>query len=95
MRMRKLLKDICQSDKAGTVKIMIDNQFAIPIANNTNGHGRVKHMDIKYHFIREALMNGYVCLEYCPTAEMAADILTKPTTREKFLKMLQKLGLIG
>lgn len=44
---------------------------------------RCKHVDIKYHFIRSALSDGKIIIEYCPTADMVADVLTKPVTKLK------------
>lgn len=45
---------------------------------------RSKHVDIKYHFVRSAHTEGKISIEYCPTADMIADILTKPVTKAKF-----------
>ena len=54
-----------------------DNQPAINIAENRLTSQRTKHIDIKYHFIREAIVDGIIKLQYIPTAEQLADILTK------------------
>jgi len=56
--------------------LMEDNQGAI--ARNPVAHARTKHIDIRYHYIREAMQNEIVNLCYCPTEVMIADILTKP-----------------
>lgn len=47
---------------------------------------RCKHVDVRYHFIRSALSDGKVTVEYCPTEEMVADVLTKPVTKFKLEK---------
>lgn len=93
--LRKLFTDIHQTEMVEPMKINIDNQAAIKIASNSNGHGRIKHMDIKYHFTRDAVSNQQVCLAYCPTSDMIADILTKPTPRDKFVKMKNLMGVIN
>ena len=54
-----------------------DNQSTISMTRNPQFHGRSKHIAIKYHFIREHVSNGTVRLEYCPTKDMIADMLTK------------------
>lgn len=43
-------------------------------------------MDIKYHFIRSIVNDGKVLLEYCPTDQMVADLMTKPATKFKLVK---------
>ena len=52
---------------------------------------RCKHIDIKYHFIQSIVNDGHIILEYCPTEEMVADVMTKPVTKfklEKFAKFI-------
>lgn len=72
---------------------MEDNQGAIAIARNPIGHARTKHIDIRYHFIRETLQEGTIDLCYCPTSEMVADILTKPLSRGQFEKLRLAMGM--
>ncbi|KAG5894286.1 hypothetical protein JTB14_007431 [Gonioctena quinquepunctata] len=61
----------------------VDNQSAIKLANNPEFHKRTKHIDIKYHSVREASENGVVKI-YCVESNLQlADILTKPLTKEK------------
>jgi len=64
--------------------LMEDNQGAIAIARNPVAHVHTKHIDIRYHYIHEAMQNGIVNLCYCPTEVMIADILTKPVPKERF-----------
>ena len=54
---------------------------------------RVKHVDIKFHFVKEQVENGTVQLEYCSTGKMLADALTKPLTRERVIKLRETFGL--
>uniref|UniRef100_A0AAV1VDR1 Integrase catalytic domain-containing protein n=1 Tax=Peronospora matthiolae TaxID=2874970 RepID=A0AAV1VDR1_9STRA len=73
-------------DKSGPeLKIMEDNQTCIKMTNNPVNHGRAKHIDIKYHHIRDEVKRGDVNLEYCETTTMLADIMTKglPGPRHK------------
>ena len=64
------------------------------MTNNSTFHGRAKHIDIKFHFIRDQVSRGAIKLEYCPTDQMIADILTKGLTREAFCKLREKSGVL-
>ena len=55
--------------------------------------GRTKHFNIKYHFIREQVSNGKICLQYCPTEDMLADLLTKGIGPEKFKRLRRLCGM--
>ena len=57
--------------------IFEDNQGCIALSANPVFHKRTKHIDIRYHFIRERVASGEVELRYVPTAEQLADLLTK------------------
>ena len=46
----------------------------------------MRPIDVKYHFIRDALSEGRINVEYCPTEDMVADILTKPVSKVKIVK---------
>lgn len=73
--------------------ILEDNQGAIAIAKNPVDHARTKHIDIRYHYIRECVQNGQIQLKYCCIENMKADILTKPLPRQKFEYLREKIGL--
>ena len=70
-----------------------DNQPCIATAKNPIINDRVKHIDIKYHWIREEVATGSLTLTYCPTADMTADILTKALPRVPFSRLRTKLGI--
>lgn len=72
-----------------------DNQSAIKVATNGLLHARTKHIDIRYHFIRETIVNGHLDLVYCPTSEMIADVFTKALPRPKLQYFSDLLGLIS
>ncbi len=77
--------------------IYSDNQSAISLAHAELGqfHARTKHIDIRYHFIREKIQEGTFEVIYCPTSEMTADILTKALASFKFKPLVEALGLIS
>ena len=60
-----------------TPKLKVDNQGAIALAQNPVNHQRTKHIDIKYHFIRQAIAAGQVIVEYVGTDANIADMFTK------------------
>jgi hypothetical protein len=79
----QLLNNIGCTVQEGPTVIFEDNQGAIALAGNPVNRQRSKHIDIKYHFIRSEVNNGRVTLRYCPTANMVADIFTKPASKMK------------
>jgi len=83
--MRQLLLEL-QHDQKGPTTIFEDNQGAIAIAKNPVNHARTKHIDIKFHYIREQVRLGSVKLKYIPTADQVADVLTKALGKAKFTR---------
>uniref|UniRef100_A0AAV1U9F8 CCHC-type domain-containing protein n=1 Tax=Peronospora matthiolae TaxID=2874970 RepID=A0AAV1U9F8_9STRA len=79
------------SDEA--VKIYEDNQGSIALAKNPEFHKRTKHIDIRYHFVREKVAEGKVVLEYCSTKDMKADLMTKPIPASQFQYLRSMLGI--
>ena len=57
-------------------------------------HDRSKHIDIRYHFIRDMVQRGAVRLDHIGTDEQVADILTKPLGKVKFLTFHESLGVV-
>eukprot|EP00253_Pinus_taeda_P034297 PITA_34297 len=74
--------------------ILCDNTSAINISKNPVMHSETKHIPIKYHFLWEQVLEQKVKLEYVPSKEQVADILTKPLPRETFEYLKQKLGVV-
>ena len=64
--------------------IFCDNSSAIALSKNSVFHKRTKHIDIKFHFIRELVSNGEIVLQHCRTEDQFADILTKPLAQKSF-----------
>lgn len=79
--------------KSGPVTLFIDNRSAVDLARNPVFHGRSKHIDLRYHFIRECVEQGLVVIKHVRTNEQRADILTKALATAKFEKMRDLLGV--
>ena len=66
------------SMKVRPFKLFVDNVSAICLSKNPSQHGRSKHIDTKFHFIRDCVEKGYVEVEYVKTESQLADSFTKP-----------------
>ena len=63
-----------------------DNQSAIALAKNPVQHQRTKHIDVKYHFVRDEISDGKLKLLYVPSENNLADLFTKPFAKPKNCK---------
>ena len=71
----------------GVVKMRIDNISAINLAKNLVAHGKSKHIEMKFHYLREQVSNGRICVEHCKSEDQIADIMTKAVQTEIFKKI--------
>nr|GEW41050.1 retrovirus-related Pol polyprotein from transposon TNT 1-94 [Tanacetum cinerariifolium] len=83
----------CTNDMKSTSGYIFSLGSAIAIAKNPVHHSRTKHIALKHQFIREAIKDGEVQLEFCGTNDQLADIFTKALPREKFKELRRKLGV--
>jgi hypothetical protein len=90
--LRQLLEELGFPQSAPTT-ILGDNQGAIALAKNPANHPRTKHIGLRFHFIRFAISDSKVELEYVSTNDMAADGLTKPLTGPKHEHFLRLIGM--
>jgi len=73
--------------------ISTDNNGALSLASNDSSHGRAKHIDIRYHFIRSHIEKGDFNIVHTPGVVNTADIFTKSLGRIKFQEHVARLGL--
>ncbi len=73
--------------------ILIDNQSAISVARNPEYHGHMKHLDLRFFWLRQAVEDGTLRVEYVPTEQQAADSLTKSLARIKVVEHWEMMGL--
>ena len=70
-----------------------DNRGAIALTKNTKDHGKVKHIDIRHHYIRELLHSGAVNVEQVTSSDNLADLFTKPLPRDHHHRLLTALNI--
>ena len=90
--LQKLLSQVSEV-LPGPVMLYIDNKSAIDLTKNPVFHGRSKHIDIRYHFIRECVEQGSIIVKHIKTEEQRADVLTKALHITKFEQMRKLLGV--
>ena len=75
------------------IPLYCDNKGAIALAKNPENHQRTKHIDVRYHYIREKEEDGTIAIKYLPTEQMIADGFTKslPSTQQR--SFAESLGL--
>lgn len=67
----------------GPSTLHMDNLSAVQVARNPEHHGRMKHLDMRYHWLRDQVDAGVIDIAHLPTARMPADVLTKALGRVK------------
>ncbi|GKA79459.1 hypothetical protein Tco_0786055 [Tanacetum coccineum] len=75
------------------IPLYCDNKSAITLCCNNVQHSRAKHIDVRYHFIKEQVENGIVELYFVQMEYQLADIFTKPLPRKRFNFLIEKLGM--
>jgi hypothetical protein len=96
--MHQFLMEIsCAAEKQTMIQvkspmiIFCDNQSAINITKHDAQHSRTKYIDIRHHFIRDAVESNEVIIKWVETTEQEADILTKPLARQAFARLLERV----
>ena len=77
-----------------TMVVYCDNSSAIDISKKLVQYSKTKHIEIRYHFIRDLVERKIVCLEYIPIECQNANIFTKPLDRSKFETLRQVISVI-
>ena len=70
-----------------------DNRGAIALTKNTKDHGKVKHIDIRHHYVRELIQSGAITIEQVPSEDNLADLFTKPLPRDQHHRLLTALDI--
>jgi hypothetical protein len=90
--MRQTLRDY--GYKLSKVPLLCDNESAICMADNPVEYSRTKHIDIRYHFLRDHQQRGDFEIAYVSTKEQLAYIFTKPLDEKTFSKLRNELNIL-
>ncbi|PPQ82476.1 hypothetical protein CVT24_002389, partial [Panaeolus cyanescens] len=91
--LRNFFEDIGHPQTQAT-ELKCDNQAAITLSRDAQFRARTKHIQRKYHYLRDDLVaNGHAVIRYVPTDDMVADIFTKALPHDKHWKFTQAMGL--
>lgn len=90
--LRKLLSDIGYLSRE-TTTIFVDNQSAIKLVKNPEFHKRTKHIDIRYHYIREKVEAKDIMIKYVPSEQQKADMFTKALPKERFRMLCESMNV--
>ncbi|KAJ9560092.1 hypothetical protein OSB04_005252 [Centaurea solstitialis] len=90
--LKNILKELLWKE-TGPTQIYCDNTSTIKLSKNPVLHGRSKHIDVKYHFLRGLTDDGVINLIQCRSEDQIADILTKPLKFPAFQKLRKLLGV--
>ncbi|XP_074327633.1 secreted RxLR effector protein 161-like [Apium graveolens] len=90
--MQRVLNQI-KGTLSDSIKIFYDNSSTIKLANNPVFNGRCKHIDVRFHFLKNLVSAGAVSLEYCGTSKQVVDLMTKPLKLDQFEKLRNALGV--
>lgn len=75
--------------------LFMGNQSAMSLAHNDQFHPCTKHINIRYHYTCELVQANTIEIEYCPTGDMVADVVTKGLSRTLHLRHAHGLGLMS
>ena len=90
--MGRILEKLGHSQR-GSTTMFCDNSSTIKLSKNPVLHGRCKHIDVRFHFLRDLTKEGAVELVYCGTQEQVADVMTKPLKLDVFQRLRCLLGV--
>nr|XP_033509442.1 uncharacterized protein LOC117274302 [Nicotiana tomentosiformis] len=77
-----------------SVTLFCDSQSVIQLAKNQVYHARTKHIDVRYHFVRDIIEEGGVMVQKIRTTDNPADMLTKVVTAIKFQHCLNLINIV-
>lgn len=93
VRLRRILEQIGHPQQKPTI-VYCDNSSTIKLSRNPVLHGRSKHIDVRFHFLRDLSKDEVIELVHCSSQEQISDIMTKPLKLESFSSLRSRLGMI-
>ena len=93
MWLKRQLGELLGND-GGITELRIDNKSAIALAKNPVFHDRSKHIQIRYHYIRQCVDNGDINIQFIRTEDQLSDIMTKALGRVQFQELRRRIGIV-
>jgi hypothetical protein len=90
--LRRILEKLRHIQSKSTI-VYCDNNSAIKLSKNPVMHGRSKHIDVRFHFLRDLTKAGTVKMIHCGTQDQIAYVMTKPLKLDAFLKLRGLMGV--
>ena len=90
--LRYVLEDLGEAQAEATL-LLCDNMSAISMTRNPVFHQKTRHINRRFHFIREALQEGVIDVKFCRSEDQLADIFTKALPKERFNQLRLNLGV--
>lgn len=91
--LKRLFDELVPNQSDNKTQFFMDNMSAIRLVKNPEFHKRSKHIDIRYHLIRQKFEEGLFDLQHVSTQKMIADIFTKALPRERFERLRESMGI--
>ncbi|KAJ9556737.1 hypothetical protein OSB04_011351 [Centaurea solstitialis] len=95
IKLQDHIMNLYDDEMLSKIPIYCDNTSVIAIPNNPVLHSKTKHIEIRYHFIRDHVMNGDVELHFIPTEYQLADLFTKLLDEKRFNQLISELGMLN
>lgn len=89
----KKLVDELRLYTADSTELFCDNSSAIKLAHNPILHGRSKHIQVRFHYLRELVKAGNIKMSFCGTKDQVADVFTKALSKDSFCRLRTLLGV--
>ena len=87
--LRQLMSGL-QREQEQPVLVWSDSRSAIAMTAEGGTSRRARHIEVRFHYTRAAVADGRMRLDWLTSAQMVADVLTKPTTRDVFARHVRR-----